>query len=122
MKQAQSLVSKQDLMNMLDPGHDALEVLSEDDFDTYEDFETWRDCVCEEIYEHASDLDGKDVDAVAFFDMQEFWERMSQTKEALFFTDKTFSENVHVGCVVDNLTRSISTHHGDPVMYIMRLV
>jgi hypothetical protein len=115
-------VSEQDLINMLGRDIDSLDVLDDEDFEEYEDYESWRDDVTSAVYEQVRDLDGKAVDAGAFFKLQGLWERASNTRESLFFTSMTFPSGVQVGCVVDNLTKSESTHHGDPVLFLIHLV
>jgi hypothetical protein len=115
-------VSEQDLIEMLGRDIDSLDVLDDEDFEEYEDYESWRGSVTDAIYEHVRSLDGKAVDAGAFHKLQALWERASSTVESLFFTSTTFPSGVQVGCVVDTLTKSYSTRHGDPVLFLIQLV
>jgi hypothetical protein len=114
------IITEKNLADMLDL--DSLDVKSEDDFETYEEYESWRDATSDGIYTRVHNLDGKDVDAGAFFKMKELWEPAADDASALFFTDCAFTSGAHVGCVVDTLTRSISQYHGDPVLFLMHLI
>jgi hypothetical protein len=116
----QKNVSEEDIAAML--GFDSIDVFDDDDFEVYEDFESWQDVVTQRVYEQICKLDGRAVDAGAFSKLQRLWERTSKVKESLSFTSMTFPSGMKVGCVVDMLTRRESTHRGNLVLFLMQLV
>nr|MDO8112159.1 hypothetical protein [Candidatus Sigynarchaeota archaeon] len=122
MQGVQKTLGMQGILDLLKQGPDGLDIMDDDDFETCEDYDAWREDTCTAIYESIRDLAGKDVEQSAYFKLQEFWERVSNVKESLFFTDKFTPSGAHVACVVDTLTRSYSTHQGDPVVILINLV